>query len=657
MNRKLNEDGSAKKQGAGLNRALDPFLDLTWEDLEEWAGKRIVSRGRSYQSCGAVQDLVRAKDGGLVARVEGTRRYTTHVSIDGEKTLKSACTCPYWTTCKHAVAVVLEYLACSKTGVVVEEVEDDYPSLLQPDVGQEEFDELEETEISTSGPLHTYLQERTKAELVSLIMELVRENEDARQSLEGRRALTLGRKDEILRVIRCEMEALGEPDWIHDQYDLAAPEFNPDRLKAALEGLVKAGHATEAVQLGPELLSSSGLVIENDYEGEACDAIGACLDVLFGALDAAFPSPADQVEWVIDMALADVYGLCNEGLEHFWFMPRAGSDWSVVGDRLGLRLEAHEAAGKGNDFSSSYERDRISNWLIFALERAGREDEIIPICEREAPITFSYERLVARLISERLWDEARRWCRQGMEAVSDKYPGIEEKLRRQFRSIHELCGNPLAGLAIEAEEFFASPDLSGFQHLCKAAGKEGMGKGVEAWARHFLETGRRPDSVKKTEIDPETDWPLPAPEIEIPEYSSATEAPMTGILIRLAISENKPEEALKWYDHEHHPKGRSHLLDFSLDTEVAEAVRSTHPDRAIAIWKIIAEKHIARVQRSGYEAAAPYLRKVRNAFIRTSRKQDWEAYLALLRTRNSRRPRCLEVLDRLKKEPRKIIDI
>jgi hypothetical protein len=27
----------------------DPFADLTWDDLEAWAGSTIVSRGRGYQ--------------------------------------------------------------------------------------------------------------------------------------------------------------------------------------------------------------------------------------------------------------------------------------------------------------------------------------------------------------------------------------------------------------------------------------------------------------------------------------------------------------------------------------------------------------------------------------------------------------------------------
>ena len=100
----------------------------------------------------------------------------------------------------------------------------------------------------------------------------------------------------------------------------------------------------------------------------------------------------------------------------------------------------------------------------------------------------------------------------------------------------------------------------------------------------------------------------------------------------------------------------SGLFGFSLDEEVAEAVKSTHPDRAVAIWKEVAEKNIARVQASGYQAAVPYLRKVRNVLNRTRRKDAWQEYLAALRLQNSRRPRCLEELDRLESGRRRIID-
>ena len=216
--------------------------------------------------------------------------------------------------------------------------------------------------------------------------------------------------------------------------------------------------------------------------------------------------------------------------------------------------------GDEDDFPHHFERRLISDWLIHALERAGRQKEIIPLCEREAPITLSYDRLVDRLMAGRRWEEARRWCLQGIEAAPSTYPGYGAQLRQQLQTIFQRSGDPLAGLAIQAEEFFAGPSLAGFQALCEAARKSRLDKGVEAWGRHYLQTGRRPGVGRKRRSDPEMDWPLPASEVEVTADPRETEAPMTGLLIELAIAEKKPDEVLKWYDHASRKEDMSGLL-------------------------------------------------------------------------------------------------
>lgn len=653
-----------KKKTTKKQKSSDPFSKLTWEDLEEWAGSVIVGRGRPYQRNGAVENLGRTEGGTLAAWVRGTRLYATRVRLTERNGLESACTCPYWDTCKHAVAVVLEYLERLKTDSGVGEIDEDDPRLLKleaiGDEGEEyeEFAEEEEEENvkvrsgrskSKTASLRPYLQEQTKAELVALVIELADAHDTVRQLIADRRDLTSGQTDKILQTIRREISTLEEPVW--DEYD-NSPALNTDRLKAALKGLAQAGQADAAVRLGPELLATAHQALQYDSEGEFEAAFSDCLGILFQVLEKSSLSPADQVEWALDMALADEYGLCDAGLDQLWKRRDAKSDWSAVSDRLAQRIET----SKDTKEELHYERDRLTDWLIRALEKAGRQDEIIPLCEREAPITFSYERLVDRLMAKRRWEEARRWCHQGIEAVASIYPGIETAMHKQLQTINWRSGNPLAGLALQAEEFFAEPYLAGFQDLCKAARKVRVGQGVEAWARHYLETGRRPGVGRKRKSDPKVAWPLPPPEVEVPNIE-AIEAPMTGILTQLAIAEKQPDEVLKWYDYAGRKKGGLGLSDFLVDaTEVAEAIKSAHPERAIAIWKETAESNIARVSTSGYEAATPYLRKMKNALTRAGRKQEWEAYLAALREENHRRPRCLEVLDRLKGGRRRVID-
>ena len=98
----------------------DLFRELTWDDLREWAGDTIVSRGRNYQRNSQVEGLARTPSGGVIAWVHGAKRYTTWVDFE-EGALASACSCPYGATCKHAVAVVLEYLDHLKNDIAIAE--------------------------------------------------------------------------------------------------------------------------------------------------------------------------------------------------------------------------------------------------------------------------------------------------------------------------------------------------------------------------------------------------------------------------------------------------------------------------------------------------------------------------------------------------------
>ncbi|MCY3767496.1 MAG: hypothetical protein OXH06_18930 [Gemmatimonadetes bacterium] len=667
---------------------IDPFSELTWDDLEEWAGSRIVARGRSYQRKGAVRELQCDEEGALVAWVAGSRLYAARVSIEGGKDLICECTCPYWTTCKHAVAVVVEYLEMTKAGTAVGRVEADDPRLEELDAITEDDDEplefnveedleeeplefdvekedLEDEPVETlsesvgsgqsrESSLRAYLQEHTTAELVELLLELAETHDEVRQSLENRRSLTSGETRRVLNQIRSEIATLEEPAWESHHYGYQVRDT--DRLKAMLQALVASGQADAAVRLGPELLAAGTRALEYEHEAESTEAIGACLDVLFRALDRTSMSPADRIEWILDMALADEYELCWGGLENLWERDYTTSDWSEVCGRLAQRLENRDQTPQDDEFSRDYGRDLIADWLILALEKAGRRKEIVPLCKREAPITSSYNRLVDRLMAERAWEEARHWCRKGIEAIPDGFADLHAALREQLQTINQRTGNPLAGLALQAEEFFDRPSSKGFQALCDAAREYGVEEGVKAWGRHYLQTGRRPRSGRRRKGEPEMDWPLPAPEVAMPAPSGKNEAPMVDVLIRLAIDEKKPNEVVKWYDHDSRTKAEHWLRDFSLDDQVADAIASTHPDRAVAIWKDLAENLIALVKPRAYQDAVPYLRRVRDALIGSGRNAEWDEYLTALRQQNKRRPRCMEELDRLEGGRRRIID-
>ncbi|MGZ3514576.1 MAG: hypothetical protein ACXU93_11565, partial [Thermodesulfobacteriota bacterium] len=49
----------------------DLFERLDWDDLEQWAGSKILSRGQGYQRSHRVKELAQTQTGALVAWVYG----------------------------------------------------------------------------------------------------------------------------------------------------------------------------------------------------------------------------------------------------------------------------------------------------------------------------------------------------------------------------------------------------------------------------------------------------------------------------------------------------------------------------------------------------------------------------------------------------------
>lgn len=90
------------------------WTGLTLGDVEDWAGKITVERGMEYSRTGRVHDLLITEDGRLLATVVGEKEYFAAVWMSASRAstarLLSECTCPAGQACKHAVAVLSEFL-------------------------------------------------------------------------------------------------------------------------------------------------------------------------------------------------------------------------------------------------------------------------------------------------------------------------------------------------------------------------------------------------------------------------------------------------------------------------------------------------------------------------------------------------------------------
>ncbi len=619
-------------------KPLDRLTDLTWDDLEEWAGSRIVGRGRSYQKQGRVSDLAMTDDGALIAWVQGSRRYATKVVVDEDAMLGSVCTCPYGLDCKHGVAVVLEYLEHIEENRPIPGASKDDERLLL--LEHEDWDDDEENHLPEDfqKEIEAFLKSKTKSGLIELVLELARQYPEMAQDLADRQQVASGNAKALVTRLRREIRDMAdEPGW---QNYWRGEGYTPDYsgIRTKLEALLKAGHADDVLAVGGELLTTGTRQVEESHdEGETATEIAACMPVIVRALDRSSLEPAGKLGWAVDAVLKDQFGVCDAFAEYLHRKhPKAA--WNALADQLLARLRTLKRARNENRFSSDFARDQLSDWTIHALERARRSEEIISLCEAEAEKTGSYDRLVRRLIDVGRYEDAERWIQKGIKATKEKWPGMASSLRGKLLEIRTRQKDWPAVAAIQVETFVRHPSRRTFTDCRKVAAKVKAWPTIRGRLLDYLERGMLPWKQKG--------WPFPESGLDAPEPSRQDRFPMIEELIDIAIYEKKPDMVLHWYDQL--PQRRRSFGWYGIgEDSIAKAVQSYAPDRAVAIWKGLAERLIAQVKPSAYREAAKYLRKAGRLMTGQKKQEEWRQYLQDLREKHARKRRLMEILDAL----------
>jgi len=618
---------------------LDRFADLTWKDIETWAGGATVTRGKKYQRQGRVADLAVTDDGGLLAWVKGSELYATRVVVAENGLPDSICTCPVERDCKHGVAVMLEYLRQVENNCrVIKAKLDDERLILLAGGGRDDDEDLVSEKIRRD--IDGFLRGKTKAQLINLIHDLAGQYPEIAREIADRKQVISGDTEALVRRLHKEIRDLGsEPGWRNSwNSEGYTPDYSGVRKK--LETLLKAGRTEEVLTLGRELVTTGIRQVEESHdEGETAMEIAGCMPVIVAALDQSSLDPADKLTWALDAVLEDQFDIC-EAFAEYLGRQHPQKAWHALAERLVAQLHRLKGARGGDDFSRNYERDRLSSWAIHALERAGRETEIIPLCIAEAKSTGSYDRLVQRLMAARRYEDAERWIREGLRALGEKWPGLGASLRDKLREIRTLEQNWPVVAALQVEEFARRPSLQAFRDCRKASVKAKLWPQVRASLLRYLETAELPWTQE--------DWPLPASGLKQPEADQRDRFPLISDLIGIAILEKKPDQVLKWYDQR--PQGRFGCPWLDEDA-IADAVQVQAPERAVAIWKNKAERLIAQVNPRAYQEAAKYLRKTALVMSKQNNQAQWDQYLGSLRETHARKRRLLEILDGLEEKP------
>ncbi len=641
-----------------------------------------MTRGRAYQRGGRVRDLAISADSKLLATVSGGRRYATQVWWEAD-VLHSSCTCPVgWNRCKHAVAVIAAflYMLANSTAVPTADADDDRWEELASNVQEEPYEAFgdgDEGDSEDDGDqpiprranakrraddekIRKHIDAKSREELAALVWSFTRRFPDLREEFRERIALGEGDADRLVSETRKELrKSTSEPGWRNYwKGEGYTPDFG--RLARYLDRMVELGHADAVVKLSREIMSRGVEMIgQSNDEGETATAFAECLRPIFRAVAKSSLPSAKKLLFAIDADLRDEYNVIESDLLDAVLENDANlADWSAVADELARRLQS-ETRSSGN-FHDKYQRERIADWLVRALTRADRDDEVIAVREREARITGSYERLVPLLIERKLYDDAERWATEGIQKTVKDAPGKADLLAKAMGEIARLRGQSDVVAAHAAWEFFERPGRETFSALVAAAERAGCREAVERLALEFLETGKLPfavavkkDGARSATLHP--DWPLPLPDYLLPLLRIGDPRPHYDVLIDTAIAERRPDDVLRWFDTwRSAAKGRRggwHFGAGSYADKVAAAVIESYPERTLEVYRDCVDENLPQASVSAYETVAAYLKKMRPILKSLDRGWEWNELVTDIRVNYRNRPRFMEILDRLEARP------
>ena len=642
----------------------DPFRNLDWATLEDWAGTTTLLRGKQYQRDGRVHDLVRSANEGIVAWVDGTERYATAVYFDDG--LVSECTCPVGDSCKHAVAVVLEYLAlcekkiavhfnpagdsrCMLPGIRPESNPAQVPpgTPIRPVPARSPFPDAGSGKSrKTAVPLRQYLEEMEKEDLINLIHELMEEFSEVEQEISDRRAVAGDDTRPIYEALLADIDDITQEEVWSNSWtgESQIPDYS--RVRKRMEILLSMDQPDMVVEAGGILLKKGTAQIETgaDETGEADGEIASCMDIVFAALMKSSHPAHERMLFAIHAELEDEFDLCGGAgsfLDETW--PATG--WSLVADSLLHELGTCGITPGRDTFSEKYRRDKFVGWIVTALDNAGRGDEATALCSAEVDLTENYVRLVRRLIHMGQRDEAVRWIRQGNDSTRKSHPGIANELRAIQREIWEKEGDLLHVAGLRDEEFLCDPSYDTYCKLKSAAEKAGVWDTIEDPVMQYLTSGCLP-SVKR---DGRAGAPLifgALPESGFVDQGSwkTQKTPFFAILIDRAVADRQPEEAVMWFDRLRKERTGPGWYFYPED-KLWDATADRFPERALQFWMGCAEQQARTAQPKGYENAIGYLKKIRVLMEKQGRNEEWVAYLGGIRNEHARKKKFTGMLD------------
>ncbi|WP_406187440.1 SWIM zinc finger domain-containing protein [Streptomyces sp. NBC_01006] len=427
------------------------------------AGARSFERGLGYLS--AVSRL-EIGDEVITATVDGTDTYEVELIEDEDGRLSGWCDCPFGQEgnfCKHCVAAGLTVLGQADS------------------VPQQRSAAASRTRL-----LDTWLESRTRGELLALVREQLADDRDLRRRLELRAATawedTGIARERILTLL--DTRPFARYGYV-EYADARAYGRQAAEAVTALRALTAAGRAADAVEVAREALRALGRAY-----GEIDDSDGLIGDVATGLAEAhleacrtARPDPVETAEWLVRHLLDEV----NDATDIDLFDYR-----EVLGEPgIARARELVVAAWRANP------KGWAEKYLIERLLKAdgGSVDSLVAVHAADlAPNGHTHLVIAKELEAAGRAAEALEWAERGLREVESDWAPDDELVT--FVCERYARAGRLAGVvAIRRDLLQARPSLAAYQHLRTAARAANAWEGSErAGALEVLKAADQPDN-------------------------------------------------------------------------------------------------------------------------------------------------------------------
>lgn len=567
---------------------MDDLPTLTDVAIRARVGDASYQRGLAYFRDGAIFSA-RRQGATLSAHCEGSQAasYRVEATFDAEGLASAHCSCPVGGGyCKHVAALLLTWLARPGDFTLVEE-------------------------------LDAALERRSKAELIALVKQMLRQEPELESLLEtplptpGQPPVTVDPE-----IYRRRAEAAFRGDH-YDDYGAASsiaedlqPTIQIGQGFLAQEAYAAAATVFEAV---------TSVVLEHidtidDEEGELYGVLADCVEGMGNCLAAELD--ARQRETLL-RALFAVYREDIEGGGHDYGAGAADLllEQTTPEERRTIAELVRAALPQGNDWSSGW-RSRTYGGFLLALERDALDDETyLRICRETGRTADLVDRLLTLGRVEEATTAAEGAGDYDLLGLADQFVThaqgeLAERLvrdrSRQSQDLrllawlatrYEARGDLAAAFDAHLRLFHARPDLAGYRELRR------LGEPLRRW------TPTRPALL-----------------------SFLTEEKLYHLLVEIFLDEGDVDQALTTL-----PKATPSYYTYGgsdLTLRVAAAAEAERPAAALALYRQRAERLIDARGRGNYTEAARLLGNVRDLHLRLGERDAWAAYIAALRDKN-----------------------